>query len=91
MSGGAFDYLCHRDASDLFRDDQIDHMVVALVECGHIAKRVTERTQALAAMRKQIDDEIARLAPVWRAVEWHHSGDVGVDRIYYEIGKLESS
>jgi hypothetical protein len=87
VSGGSFNYLCHRNASDIFGDDELRHMGAALAELGHSAKLPAERTMALLRKREEIEREIEALRAVWRAVEWKESCDIGADQMWLAIGR----
>jgi hypothetical protein len=87
VSGGSFNYLCHRDASDVFTDDELRRMAAALSELGYSAKEPAERTMALLRKREEIQQEIDALRDVWQAVEWRESCDWGEDQMWVAIGR----
>ena len=94
MSGGSFDYLCYADLDDLFnRLGQIEEMAEAIAAYpdGEAASIDTHEIVAfIHTARRRIEARRRRLEPVWKAVEWHHSGDYGPDAVdrglkaYYE-------
>ena len=91
MSGGSYDYLCYKDASDLFDyENQIRSMSDRLAELGYAedaAKETEELILILRQFQNRVNARLERLQPVWRAVEWWDSGDsseVGVKRALSE-------
>ncbi len=83
MSGGSFDYLCFRDASDLLASERkVQEMADALAKSGY-ADDAAKETQALLleirAARNRLQASIDRLAPVWKAMEWWGSCDTSED------------
>lgn len=84
MSGGSFEYLCHDEPRDLFgKTEQIEGMVRYLSENGH-HDAASETEAVLLVLRHfeaRMDARLKRLKPVWKAAEWHASGDCGDDQL----------
>lgn len=82
MSGGSYNYLCHKDAEEFFGygsgmgDLEAMRDRLAAMPDGQDAARETERLIAVIRQTTvRVDVAIERLRPVWRAVEWRDSGD----------------
>lgn len=78
MSGGSFHYLFAVAPSDLFlRREEIDQMIEALTSMGaaDAAKETTDIQLILEHFEVTVGARMARLAKVWKAVEWKVSGD----------------
>lgn len=80
MSGGSFGHIYL--ASHL--DEIIDrhrhlYRMLETLKREHPDSEATRDTEQLVAALEALDEAVrigvARLAPVWRAVEWEHSGD----------------
>lgn len=84
MSGGSFDYLCHKDVPELMgRLDAIQEMADALAFLGYAedaAKETQELIQTLKQMNIRLEVMKDRLSGVWKAMEWWRSGDWGEDQ-----------
>jgi hypothetical protein len=88
MSGGSFNYLCFREAGDIFgHEDDLAEMAAELAALGHQAQDVATRTRALIDRRDEINDEIAALKDVWQAVEWWRSCDRSREDVFIAIGR----
>lgn len=92
MSGGSFNYLCHRDIEEMltWSDDDLDGMIDELRHRGYdkaaddseaFKQRITELRNTIA----QMECEIASLRDVWRAVEWRCSSDIGDAELEREV------
>jgi hypothetical protein len=90
MSGGSFNYLCHRSASDVFDGDDLLAMATALETLGRVARDAAERTRKLHELQDHIAREIEALQDVWRAVEWWHSCDYGRDDVLVALGEYKA-
>lgn len=85
MSGGSFDYLCFKSAEQLFdRFNTVEGMLDEL----RVYKGSRDAVEHTAYMLRDMNETVLRLSryleeikDVWRAVEWHHSGDVGEDQV----------
>lgn len=80
MSGGSFNYLCHKDASDLLRAGLSDaqEMGDALAALGYAPDAARETFAVIAEVRAaeaRMDALLKRLEPVWHAMEWWQSCD----------------
>lgn len=79
MSGGSYNYLCYADISDLMNKhgEDLRNMVSALTDAG--ATDAAEETETIIAILRhfevRMNARLARIQPVWKAVEWWHSGD----------------
>jgi cell division septum initiation protein DivIVA len=86
VSGGGFNYLCLKDASDLFRAGLGDaqDMVDALAELGYAPDAAQETAALIAEVRAaeaRISAKIDRLRDTWKAMEWWRSCDWGEDQL----------
>ncbi len=96
MSGGSHDYLCWKDADQLlWRIPDVEAMGQDLGDYPGSAKAVAA-TFEVAAKLSEIQEAIAEadvmcreLEEVWRAVEWHHSGDSTAAAVAKAIRALE--
>lgn len=88
MSGGSYNYLattCRDDLGELLtRRADLQRMADRLAGLGY-AKDAALETESLILVLRQIEirveARVARLADVWRAVEWWDSGDYGEDAV----------
>lgn len=93
MSGGSFNYLCHKSATEIMESGRVDlaQMATELESLGHLARPVAEATRALAdrlgEVERELDAEVARLEPIWHAVEWWRSCDWSKDQVFVAIGE----
>jgi hypothetical protein len=85
MSGGSYDYLCHKDIEDLFNmDRQLQEMSDRLAGLGYAddaARETQEFILNLRQFRNRIEAAAKRLNGVWYAVEWWDSGDYGEEQV----------
>ena len=85
MSGGSYNYLCYASIDELItkHGQDLDDMVQALVAVG--AQDAARETESLRLILRHFEvrmqARLDRLSPVWKAVEWCHSGDTGPDGI----------
>lgn len=101
MSGGSFDYLCHKEADDFVAwiPDSIREMVDALAaydtpEAKAASKHTARVVLQLEAWQRLMDEHLKMLRPIWKAVEWHHSSDYSKDAVHealaaYALGESE--
>jgi len=79
MSGGSYNYLCFAEPSDLLEKHSQDlrEMVEALSAAGasDAAKETETIITILNHFKDRLQARIDRVSPVWKAVEWWHSGD----------------
>ena len=85
MSGGSYDYLCHKFAEDWLSGvpESAQRMADRLAELGyHDAAVETNTIIAVArAAAARMQAHLDRMEPVWKAVEWMDSGDWGPDKV----------
>lgn len=83
MSGGSFNYLyCAADCGSLSdHTGTIQRMLEALesYDCNYKEAAVKD-TKHVLALLEEADKVAVRLSYVWKAVEWHHSGDYAADQ-----------
>lgn len=89
MSGGSFNYLCHRSAVDIFHGDDLTRMAEQLESMGYAARAAAEATRRIVAKQDELDAAIADIAPVWRAIEWWQSCDFSQQEAWKAIGAWE--
>lgn len=80
MSGGSFNYLCHKDAGDLMNGGcgDLNDMVDELTSLGYAEDAARETASIVAevnAARIRIEAKLERLNGVWHGMEWWRSGD----------------
>jgi hypothetical protein len=76
MSGGSYNYLCFKDASQI--SDSAHHvkaMQDRLKGLGYEAE--SSETQEILDLLNEVNNKIDKISDVWRAVEWMDSGDTG--------------
>ena len=87
MSGGSYDYLYARFDDVIGELDQHTHLIAMrdrLVGLGYAedaARETDEVLLMLLQLQALLKTRHARLAPVWRAVEWWDSCDSGEDEV----------
>lgn len=88
MSGGSFDYLFIKDASDLFGSfsarEQLSRMVDELREFPDAADVAADAADALAIIDYQtvrLQAHLDRLKDVFHAVEWWRSCDWSKEQV----------
>lgn len=91
MSGGSYNYLCHKEATDLFEaEGDLEGMSSRLAGLGY-AKDAARETEELLLILRQVRVRIQaradRLNRIWRAVEWWDSCDVGEDAVKEALAK----
>lgn len=91
MSGGSFHYLYQADPAVMLesRREDLANMVSALTELGaQDAARETETILLiLTHFETRMEARIARLAPVWKAVEWYRSADSSIEAVTKALAK----
>lgn len=84
MSGGSFDYLYSRLGS---REDYesigkaLAEYLAATGESRWIESQALLDIGALAGLLRVAEQVAARLSPVLREIEWHRSGDTGIESL----------
>jgi hypothetical protein len=96
MSGGSYDYLCFKDAGELVHgyEAQLESMIDRLASVGYAedaAKESMDLLLEVRAYRVRVDAMIARLSPVWKAVEWWDSGDSGPDDLKESLAEYRQN
>lgn len=95
MSGGSYDYLCVKDADELFHmEEQLQRMAARLAGLGYAEDAAMETEDVLAAVRQarvRLNARISRLGRVWRAVEWWDSGDYAEDQVRTAVEEYRES
>lgn len=91
MSGGSYDYLCHKQAEDLMTMERsLQAMSDRLAGLGYASDAALETQQLLLTIRQyqnRINASVERLNEIWRAVEWWDSGDSGEDGVKVALEK----
>ena len=80
MSGGSHEYLYMRDLDELIGSHQssLEQMIKDLENLGYAKDAASEAYQLLLTLRQtenRVDTIMKRLSPIFKAVEWHKSGD----------------
>lgn len=97
MSGGSFNYLYGKDLAMLLESGMSDlkHMAEELDGLGYDAAPLRDRTNELIERIREVEadinEEIQRLAPVWRAVEWWCSCDSSREQVFVAIGEYNAA
>ena len=79
MSGGSYNYLCYKEASQLgeYRDE-LEQMAERLADLGYAADAAAETYVILNALRRTAAlweaAHKSGLIEVWRGIEWWDSG-----------------
>lgn len=93
MSGGSYNYLCFMEPDQISQHyADLAAMRDALADDYPDAAKETETVRLIwnqfeVLMRARLD----RLSPVWKAVEWTHSGDTGPDAIKDAIAEYRKA
>lgn len=88
MSGGSFDYVCLKEAQNIFEyKKQLKEMVNYLRESkkNDVADEVDRLSIDIEMFERMISLRLKRMHKILRAVEWWASGDYGekqVDEIW---------
>ena len=80
MSGGSFNYLCHKELDDFFQNtEELQSMADSLSEAG--AQDASVLTNSIVYQvnktRAIVEPMMSDLYEVWHAMEWWRSGDYG--------------
>ena len=90
MSGGSFNYLCHQDSPGREMVGKMAEAIRSYGDENHSpARHAAEDTLRIIALLEEVDVWKERLRDVWKAVEWHRSGDWGVEDVWEAILKHE--
>lgn len=91
MSGGSYNYLCHKDAEALLNSTaDLESMIDRLAGLGYAEDAAVESQNLLLTLRQfrvRMDTSINRLSEVWRSVEWWDSNDSGEDTVKAALEK----
>lgn len=92
MSGGSFNYLFHKEVSDLMEGQGIEdlkEMIEELEDNGFedIAKDSITIYEDIQRIKLDLEKKLDRLSPVWRAVEYWRSADCSLDDVKKEVEK----
>lgn len=93
MSGGSYDYLCHKTELDelagysaqVHIDEMADRLTgldeAVFPGAGAAAERTRALSEQLRIWQAHVRSVTELLEPVWRAVEWWDSGDWGSGQV----------
>ena len=84
MSGGSYNYLCHKDFVGHAALDDLSNMVDRLAGLGYADDAARESAELLMIIRQfETRAEVIadRLNGVWKAVEWWDSCDSGEESV----------
>jgi hypothetical protein len=83
VSGGSYNYLCHKDSDQIFgRWDDLREMAARLdTVCPEAAAETRLFAEGKGTLLQAVEAHLERLKPLWHAVEWHDSGDWGNDQM----------
>lgn len=90
MSGGSYNYLCCKDASEISeRKEDIGKMRDMLNELGFIDAAIETESVLLtiSAYEVKMNARLQRLSDLWRSVEWYDSGDSSLETAQEEYEK----
>ena len=88
MSGGSYDYICYKEWDDVIQaEEQVDRMILRLItlekkgyeNAGKVARDTQVAMEEIKLAVKEFRDRLHYLQPIWKAVEWRDSGDIGDD------------
>lgn len=101
MSGGDFNYLYgktffemmvefdyHDEEDDLDEDGNLKEMIQILKNYGY--NDIADNIQKIVDDAIILEERINKYKDLFKAVEWHTSGDWGKDRVIEEVENLES-
>ncbi len=94
MSGGSYDYLCHKGVDELIGSshDQanLEAMAMRLVGLGYAEDAARETEELLLILRQatvRLQTRLDRLSGIWKAIEWWDSCDSGEDEVHVALQK----
>lgn len=97
MSGGSFNLLCYKDADEFIFESNIElikQITTVLGEYDNIdeilklTNLIFNNIDTLRTDLTTLGENLDKIRPVWRAIEWCVSGDVGKDNVIYNIDKF---
>lgn len=79
MSGGSYDYLCHKDADEILgAAKDLRRMANRLDRvCAEAAAETRAIFDGLGSTYSELEKRIDRLRDLWKAIEWRDSSDWG--------------
>ena len=92
MSGGSHNYLCYAEVKELLsysRMSDMEEMEQTLLVMGYtdIAKDVRRLIEYCISAENRIGVLFERLEEVFHDIEWHHSADIGEERLIKTLEK----
>ncbi len=91
MGGGSYNHLYTKDAyPDIFScKDPIQKMGDRLIELGYVkaGQDTLSILKDIEEFQAQLQDRLYKLSKVWKAVEWHDSGDLELDSLKDRMNK----
>lgn len=97
MSGGSYEYLAFKDASNIFDSDmqeQMERMADDLAKLGYAneaAKATRDLLESIRDYEREMNDKLLSLHNVWHAMEWWQSGDWGEDAIKRDAARYANN
>jgi hypothetical protein len=88
MSGGSFDYLCHKDAAEAIMSAELTKMIEELFR-EFPDSAAARDTAALLALRDTVNRKVSALHDVWHSVEWWRSNDWSRERAANAVKEYE--
>jgi hypothetical protein len=84
MSGGSYNYLCHKSACDLLSGDGMNdllNMRNRLTQLGYAdaAKETDKLYQEIEHAQLVLENRLTHMFPVFHAVEWQDSCDTSAE------------
>jgi len=86
MSGGSFNYLYMAELTQM--QGFVESMRDRLKKLGQ--PEAAARTDCVVQRMREIDALQVELETIWRAVEWHDSGDSGKEAVDEAIAKWKA-
>lgn len=90
MSGGSYNYLCHKTDDLSGRRGTVEEMAQRLEGLPYASEAAAD-TRRVLALLADAQAQAERLADVWHAVEWWDSSDYGEDDVRDAIAKYTST
>ena len=85
MSGGSFNYLCHKDASDMLNSQEdLEHMIDFLgnEEAPLLLEKTRQILEGIKEYEERVGKAIDEVRWLWRDVEWWQSCDSDRETFY---------
>ena len=90
MSGGSYNYLYHKEFSDIpSMSDEMENMCDRLYELGFndLAKETNNILKETLEIQARMNERLAKIQKVWHSVEYMDSGDSGIEWVNDEVKK----